>query len=115
LISAASHTFLNTIFGNNPELRRRSGGPTVTLHPDDAAVRGLAEGQEVRLVNDRGSYPVVLRISADIRPGVAATAKGHWAKLSGGANANVLVDERDADMGGGAVYHDTRVDVRPSR
>jgi anaerobic selenocysteine-containing dehydrogenase len=113
LISSASHTFLNTIFGNNPELRRRSGGPAVTLHPDDAAARGLTEGQEVRLVNDRGSYAVVLRISADIRQGVAATTKGHWAKLSGGANANVLVDERDADMGGGAVYHDTRVDVRP--
>src|SRR5205807_9484258 len=26
LISSANHNFINTIFGNNPELRRRSGG-----------------------------------------------------------------------------------------
>jgi hypothetical protein len=42
---------------------------------------------------------------------VAATAKAHWAKLTGGSSVNATVDERDADMGGGAVYHDTRVEV----
>ena len=29
----------------------------------------------------------------------------------GGVNANATVDERDSDMGGGAVYHDNRVEV----
>ena len=44
------------------------------------------------------------------RPGVAATTKGHWPKLlAGGNNANATVEERDADLGGGAVYHDTGV------
>ncbi|MCW2941088.1 MAG: hypothetical protein JWN00_4073, partial [Actinomycetia bacterium] len=33
--------------------------------------------------------------------------------LSGGSSVNALVDERDADLGGGAVYHDTRVEVVP--
>ncbi|WP_067467388.1 molybdopterin-containing oxidoreductase family protein [Actinomadura macra] len=111
LISAASHEFLNSQFGNNPELRRRNGGLTVRLHPDDAQARGLSEGQRVHVANDRGGFEAVLRITDQVRPGVAATTKGHWAKLSGGANANAVVDERATDLGGGPVFHDTRVEI----
>jgi anaerobic selenocysteine-containing dehydrogenase len=111
LISSASHHFLNSMFANNPELRRRAGGPRVVLHPDDAAARGIADGQRVRVANDRGALEAVAEVDDSVRPGVAATTKGHWPKLSGGANANALVDERDSDMGGGAVFHDTRVQI----
>ncbi len=46
------------------------------------------------------------------RPGVVASSKGYWPKLLGAnANVNATVDERDADMGGGAVFHDNRVEV----
>ncbi|GAA3224453.1 molybdopterin oxidoreductase family protein [Actinocorallia longicatena] len=113
LISAASHQFLNTVFGSNPELRRRSGGPRVTIHPEDAARHGITGGARVRMSNDRGSFEAVAVVSDEVRPGVAACTKGHWAKLSGGANANALVAERDADIAGGAVYHDTRVSITP--
>lgn len=111
LISAASHHFLNTVFGNNAELRRRAGQPRVVLHPEDAAARGLVPGQQVRVGNDRGSFTALVDIGDWVRPGVAATTKGFWAKFTGGTNANATTDERDADMGGGAVYHDNRVEV----
>jgi anaerobic selenocysteine-containing dehydrogenase len=111
LIAAASHHFLNTVFGNNAELRRRAGEPRVTLHPSDAAARDLTDGQRVRVGNERGSFEAIVEIGDLVRPGLAATTKGHWAKFTGGAGVNATVDERDADMGGGAVYHDTRVEV----
>jgi anaerobic selenocysteine-containing dehydrogenase len=111
LISAASHHFLNTVFGNNPELRRRAGQPRITLHPTDAAARGLTAGTNVLVHNDRGRFAAELDIGDWVRPGVAATTKGFWAKLTGGTNANATTDERDSDMGGGAVYHDNRVQV----
>ena len=111
LVSAASHEFLNTQFANNPELRRRAGDPAVRVHPDDAAARGLADGQRVRVGNDRGSFEAVLRVSDQVRPGVAATSKGHWPKFAGGSNANAVVDERATDLGGGPVFHDTRVEI----
>ncbi|REF00158.1 molybdopterin-containing oxidoreductase family protein [Thermomonospora umbrina] len=111
LISSASHHFLNTMFADDPELRRRAGGPRVVVHPDDAAALGIVDGQLVRVSNDRGSLDAVAEVNDSVRPGVAATTKGHWPKHSGGANANALVDERDSDMGGGAVYHDTRVRI----
>jgi hypothetical protein len=33
--------------------------------------------------------------------------------VPGGFNANATVAERDSDMGGGAVFHDNRVEVTP--
>jgi hypothetical protein len=43
---------------------------------------------------------------------VARTAKGWWSKLTGNQpGVNATVAERDSDMGGGAVYHDNRVEV----
>ena len=41
-----------------------------------------------------------------------ASTKGHWLKnVRGGANVNATVEERDSDMGHGAIYHDNRVEV----
>ncbi|MFB9835637.1 molybdopterin-containing oxidoreductase family protein [Actinoallomurus acaciae] len=111
LISAAPHHFLNTTFGNNPELRRRAGGPVIVLHPDDAAARGIADGDAVRVHNARGAFEAKADVSDRVRPGVAATTKGHWAKFNGGTTVNATIDERDADMAHGAVFHDNRVEV----
>jgi anaerobic selenocysteine-containing dehydrogenase len=112
LIAPASHYLLNSMFANVPELERRQGAPAIVLHPADAAARRLAEGDVARVYNDRGEFRAVVRISDAVRPGVAAAGKGFWPKrVAGSANANATVAERDADMGGGAVFHDNRVDV----
>ncbi|WP_280357999.1 molybdopterin-containing oxidoreductase family protein [Nocardia otitidiscaviarum] len=113
LISAASHYFLNSTFGANPELRRRAGEATVAVHPEDAAARGLADGAPVLVSNARGGFEAVVAVTDRVRPGVAATTKGRWAKFSGGATVNATIAERDADYGGGAVFHDNRVRITP--
>jgi anaerobic selenocysteine-containing dehydrogenase len=52
-------------------------------------------------------------VSDRVRPGVAAGTKGFWPKrVPGASNANATVAERDSDMGGGAVFHDNRVEVQ---
>jgi anaerobic selenocysteine-containing dehydrogenase len=112
LIAAASHWFLNSMFANAPEQRRRAGEPTVALHPDDAAARGLVDGDRVEVGNERGRFAAVVAVGDATRRGVAATTKGHWPKLLGGANINAATEERDADLGGGAVFHDCSVWVR---
>ncbi|MGF0314778.1 molybdopterin-containing oxidoreductase family protein [Nocardia fluminea] len=111
LISAASHYFLNSSFGSNPELRRRSGEAGITLHPEDAAARGIVDGAAVVVSNDRGSFEAIAEVSDRVRPGVAGTTKGRWAKFTGGATVNATIAERDSDYGGGAVFHDNRVEV----
>lgn len=114
LIAGAGHFSINTVFGNKPELLRRSGGPRIVLHPNDAGPRGLVDGGRARIFNDRGAFTATVSVDADhVRPGVVATTKGHWLKLTGGAGVNATVDERDSDMGGGAVFHDNRVQIEP--
>lgn len=111
LVAGASHFFMNTIFANKPELARRAGAPQVVMHPDDARHRGITDGQCVRIFNDRGSFTAAAKVADLVRPGVAFTTKGHWLKITKGPNANMTVDERDSDMGGGAVFNDNRVEI----
>ncbi|GAA3424317.1 molybdopterin-containing oxidoreductase family protein [Streptosporangium sandarakinum] len=115
LVTPASHMFLNSTFGNNPELLRRSRGPRVLVNPADAGSRGLVDGQRARVFNDVGGFEAVVEISDRVRPGVVAATKGHWRKLSaGGSTVNAAVEARDADLGRGAVYHDNLVEISPS-
>jgi anaerobic selenocysteine-containing dehydrogenase len=113
LITPASHYFLNSMFGNVRTLGKKAGPPRIWLHPTDAARRQLEEGVRACVFNDRGEFQAIVTITDVVQPGVAVSPKGYWPKLTpSGTNANATVDERDADMGQGAVYHDTRVDVR---
>jgi len=112
LIAPASHYLLNSMFANVPELERRQGAPSIVLHPADADARGLRAGDVARVYNERGEFRALVRVSDAVRPGVAAASKGFWPKrVAGAANANATVAERDSDMGGGAVFHDNRVEV----
>jgi anaerobic selenocysteine-containing dehydrogenase len=115
-IAPASHYLLNSMFANVPELARRQGPPAIVLHPADAEARGLREGDAARVCNARGEFRALVRVSDAVRPGVVAASKGYWPKrVAGAANANATVAERDADMGGGAVFHDNRVEVTATR
>jgi anaerobic selenocysteine-containing dehydrogenase len=112
LIAPASHYLLNSMFANVADLERRQGAPAIVLHPDDAAARHLGDGDRARIHNARGEFHATVRVSDAVRPGVAATTKGFWPKrLPGAATINATVAERDSDMGGGAVFHDNRVEV----
>jgi anaerobic selenocysteine-containing dehydrogenase len=112
LIAGADHYFLNSLFANVAGQAKRSGPPVIRLHPDDAAARDLQTGQEARVFNDRGAFVARVEVTDRVRRGVVASTKGRWPRLvKGGATVNATVDERDADMGGGAVFHDNRVEV----
>jgi anaerobic selenocysteine-containing dehydrogenase len=112
LIAGADHYFLNSVFANVPAQTRRSGPTTIRVHPDDATARGLQTGCKARVFNDRGAFVACVEVTPRVRPGVVASTKGRWPRLStDGATVNATVGERDADMGGGAVFHDNRVEV----
>jgi biotin/methionine sulfoxide reductase len=54
------------------------GREPIVLHPDDAAARGLAERDIVRVFNDRGACLAGVRIDAGRLPGVAVMSTGAW-------------------------------------
>jgi anaerobic selenocysteine-containing dehydrogenase len=112
LIAAANHYFLNSVFANVSAQRKHAGPPVLCIHPADAASRRLATGDAVRVFNGRGAFIAVAEITERVRPGVVASTKGRWPRhTDGNATVNATVDERCSDMGGGAVYHDNRVEV----
>jgi anaerobic selenocysteine-containing dehydrogenase len=112
LVAAADHYFLNSVFANVPSQQKRAGRLAVRIHPEDAAPRGLETGHEARVFNDRGAFVASVEVTDGVRRGVIASTKGRWPRfVPGGATVNATVDERDADMGGGPVFHDNRVEV----
>lgn len=107
LVAPASEWYVNSTFVGTARTMARAERPVVRLHPDDASARDLAEGDAVIVENDRGSFDATITVSDDVAVGVAASAKGWW-----GQGLNDTVVERDADMGGGAVFHDNAVQIR---
>ena len=92
-----------------------AAGDTV-LHQLGWREHALLQGKHARKVDASGvpasAFLATAVISDRVRPGLIASTKGHWLKnVRGGANVNATVEERDADMGGGAIFHDNRVEV----
>ncbi|MDE0205047.1 MAG: molybdopterin-dependent oxidoreductase, partial [Candidatus Tectomicrobia bacterium] len=82
MVSPKSHAFLNSSFGNLRTQMRHSGEQMVMIHPADAGQRGIHDGGEVRVFNDRGDFHAVARVTDDARQGVVVAPMGYWAKGS---------------------------------
>ena len=83
------------------------------LHPEEAAKRGLADGAEVRLFNERGAVGLVLKISDEVMPGVVLVPGQRPDQETLGGTVNMLCADRYTDLGEGATYQSTFLDVGP--
>ncbi len=82
------------------------------IHPDDAARRGIAHGDTVRIWNDLGEVRTRARLSTDMRPGVVFLPKGIWNHNTlSGNTSNALSPDTYTDLGQGACFNDARVEV----
>jgi len=125
LLARKADNFLNSTFVNLP------GHQKMELHQDeleisheDAKPRGIADGDRVRVFNDRGEIFLRARVEgrsasptarngqqSAVQPGVVGARLG-WAKRSHhGLNINVLTSARLTDLGGGATFYSTLVEV----
>jgi biotin/methionine sulfoxide reductase len=100
---------------------KMQGREPIVLHPDDAAARGLAEGDIVRVFNDRGACLAGVRLDDGRLPGVATMSTGAWldplepgvpGSLCVHGNVNVLTqDVGTSRLGQGPSAHSCLVDV----
>jgi anaerobic selenocysteine-containing dehydrogenase len=110
LLSPASPWLMNDSFANDRKITKRMGRPSVTLHPADAASRGLGDGDMVRLSNASGTLELAVAVSDIVPQGVAYSPKGRWLKREQSqANVNVLNDGRKADFGASTSVHGVEV------
>jgi anaerobic selenocysteine-containing dehydrogenase len=111
-LSPPARHFLNSSFANLPRFREFEREPHLDMHPQDAAARGIRDGDQVRVYNTRGSYTLRARINGKPRPGVVVAPSVWWKKYSpDGRNANNVTSQRTTDLGGGATFYDCRVEV----
>jgi anaerobic selenocysteine-containing dehydrogenase len=107
LISPASE---KTVSSTLAELRDRAA--VLHMHPSDAAERGLAQDDPVRVFNDLGEVQCPVALTKDVRPGTVSLSKGLWRKSTyNGSTSNALVPDTLTDLGGGACFNDARVQV----
>ena len=78
----------------------------------DAAVRGLENGAQARVVNERGEMLLPVKISTRLPEGVVAVPFGWWdISHINASNVNDLTSDAHTDWGGGVSFHDTLVQV----
>ena len=110
LVSAKSHDSMNSTFGN--ERSAQSQTATLFLHCDDARERGIADGDRVRVFNQRGSCTLIAGVNGVVRRGVVLAPSVRWNKLAPDhRNVNVLTSDRLTDIGGGPTFYSCLVEV----
>jgi anaerobic selenocysteine-containing dehydrogenase len=108
LISPASERTISSTLSELPRPEVR-----LLMHPEDAMVRGLSDGDEVRIFNALGEVRCGLQVGTWVRPGTVVLPKGLWRKhTANGYTANALAPDSLTDLGDGACFNDARVDVR---
>lgn len=102
--SARAERFPLHLISNQPKTRLHSqldhgvasksakvnGREVVRLNPDDAKVRGISDGDMVRLFNDRGACLAAAELCNDIRQSVVELPTGAWYDPSDAEDGNAL-------------------------
>ena len=107
------HSQLEAALADRPGARPE----TLVMNPGDAAARGIASGDLVRVFNTRGAVRARARVSDEIRPGVVALPTGAWfgdpgENLDPHGNPNVLTaDIGTSKLGQGCSAHTALVEV----
>ncbi len=113
LLTAPGYFQAHTAFSGVSFLRDREGKPFCILHPDEARRRGLPDGGDVRLFNERGEVGLALKISDEVQPGVVLVPGQRPSHEALSGTINILCSDRYTDMGEGATYQSTFLDIGP--
>ena len=108
LLTPSSPKTINSMFGEFQAV-----DSSIRMHPDDAAARALRDGDLVDVWNDQATVATRVKLDVDLQPGVASMPKGSWCRdFEDGLTANALVPDSFSDVGDGACFSDTLVEVR---
>jgi anaerobic selenocysteine-containing dehydrogenase len=114
LCTPKSRARTHSIHGNQPHLAKVDPD-TVWMHPDDAAARGIFDGQPVRVFNDVGATVLPAQVTDRIAPGVVSIKEGAWYTPGRDGSdsqgcANVLTTDRAAACGA-TTYNTNQVQI----
>jgi anaerobic selenocysteine-containing dehydrogenase len=113
LATSPAREYLNSSFNEMPTSRARHGAPRVKVHPDDLARLGIANGQRVRMGNERGEITLAAEAFPGVQPGVVIVESiAPNDQFEGGEGINTLTSAYQPGPYGGAPFHDNHVWIR---
>lgn len=110
-ISPPNHNFLNSTFSNVAKHQGMEKEPMLQIHPEDAAARGITDGAEVTVFNGRGRIEIKARVMDKMLPGTVISQGLWWEGKGRSQRSNVLTPDRLSDMGNGATFFSSTVEV----
>ncbi|MES2221409.1 MAG: molybdopterin-dependent oxidoreductase [Acidobacteriota bacterium] len=113
LLPRKNDNFMNSTFAGLPshQAMEATHRGLLEMHPEDAAARGIVDGDAVEVFNERGKILLSAKVGSSVPAGVAASRLG-WNKLTcDGQGVNSLTSETLTDLGGGPTFYSTLVEV----
>jgi anaerobic selenocysteine-containing dehydrogenase len=116
LATSPARGFLNSTFNETPTSLNQERRPTVMIHPDDARMYGIGEGDYVVLGNKRGEVHLYAKLFEGVHRGVLI-AESIWpnSAYADGRGINTLTGADPIAPYGGAAFHDNKVWLRKAR
>jgi len=115
LLARKADNFLNTTFTNLPSVQVMEESGLLEISSADARVRGINDGDRVRVFNRRGDILLRARVDGKVQPGVVS-ATLNWVKMTPGFQSiNSLTSEKLTDMGNSATFYSVLVEVELSK
>ena len=86
------------------------------INPIDARKRGIANGDRIRIFNDRGEVHIEAKVTPRMMPGVVALGEGAWynpdaSRVDQAGSINVLTTQRPSPLAKGNPSHTNLVQV----
>jgi Anaerobic dehydrogenases, typically selenocysteine-containing len=102
--------------GSNIAEIRKKDAHCLTMHPDDAARRGIQTGERGHLFNEQGRAYIPVKLSEDIVPGVVCLPEGIWvglndAEIDTAGAANMFTATTGTAPGIACIMHAVGVEV----
>jgi len=111
-LQVIGHHYLATVHStlDNVDWLREAWPQRLFINPADAEARGIANGDTVKVFNDRGATLVRCRVTRRIMPGVVALPQGSWWSpgpdgVDRRGSVNVLSSERWTPLAFGNAQH----------
>jgi anaerobic dimethyl sulfoxide reductase subunit A len=118
LITPKSRYRTHSQCSNIPWFRRREEH-ALWMHPQDAATRGIRDGQPAIILNERGKVRMPARVTEEIMAGVVCMIEGIWPEFDAegidtAGSSNVLTPTEPTLPSQGTRTHSVLVEVTPA-